>query len=303
MITDEISIILTAGHGGPGKLVPINRFSSATAGGDGGKGGDIYVSTTSDLSALNKFSGITEIKAEDGQKGEANRRSGKTGPDTQIEVPIGTSILNIETGETVELDQLPQNILICRGGKGGRGGNFRAQPGLPGQTINAKLILKLIAHFGLIGLPNAGKSSLLNALTNAKAEIGAYPFTTLEPNLGVLNGKILADIPGLIEGASNGRGLGIKFLKHIEKVNLLFHCIACDSQNVLADFNTIFAELTKFGQGLVQKPQVIVLTKTDLVTPGVISSHIERLSNLDYPIIALSIHDKKSLTKFKERFF
>lgn len=268
MLVDEITLKISAGHGGAGKFAPIKAFKSAYHPGDGGRGGDVYVTTTSDLSALNRFVGVTQIKAGDGEPGGANNSTGKSGKDIEITVPVGTSVNDLE------LDNPGQRVLLCKGGLGGRGGNLRAQAGLPGESITAHLVLKLIAKYGLIGLPNAGKSTLLNGLTNANAQVGAYPFTTLEPNLGVYNGQIIADIPGLIEGASDGKGLGIRFLKHIEKVNLLLHCIASDSKDVLKDYQTVNTELEKFGHGLVDKPQIIVLTKTDLVSPEVLRSHL-----------------------------
>lgn len=268
MLVDEITIKISAGHGGAGKFAPIKAFKSAYHPGDGGRGGDVYVTTTSDLSALNRFVGVTQIKAGDGEPGGANNSTGKSGKDIEITVPVGTSVNDLE------LDNLGQRVLLCKGGLGGRGGNLRAQAGLPGESITARLVLKLIAKYGLIGLPNAGKSTLLNGLTNANAQVGAYPFTTLEPNLGVYNGQIIADIPGLIEGASDGKGLGIRFLKHIEKVSLLLHCIASDSQDVLKDYQTVNAELEKFGHGLIDKPQIVVLTKTDLVNKEVLLRHL-----------------------------
>ncbi len=303
MLVDEIDIMITAGHGGAGKYAPVKAFRSANIAGDGGRGGDVYVSATTDLSALNSLVGLVEIKAGDGQRGGNNDSTGKGGVDINLQFPIGTSIVDTETNGVVELDNLEQRILLCKGGLGGRGGNFRAQAGNPGQSIKARLSLKLIAKYGFIGLPNAGKSSLLNELTNANAQIAAYPFTTLEPNLGVLNGQVIADIPGLIEGASSGRGLGIKFLKHIEKVSLLFHCISCDSTDVARDYETIITELTKFGAGLIEKPQVIVLTKTDLAIPQVIEAQIKALNKFNRQVVSVSIHDFPSLEAFKNTFF
>lgn len=289
MLVDEIERIkITAGHGGAGKYAPVKAFKSAHIAGDGGRGGDVYVSTTSDLSALNKFVGVVEVKAEDGQPGGHNDATGKSGKDIEITIPVGTSINDLN------FDTLGMRVLLCKGGLGGRGGNFRAQKGLPGESIDAKMVLKLIAKYGLIGLPNAGKSSLLNTITNANAQVGAYPFTTLEPNLGVLNGQIIADIPGLIEGASLGKGLGIKFLKHIEKVSLLFHCISCETTNVVKDYQTVVNELQD------NKPQIVVLTKTDLVTPDVVKSHLKALKKFKYEIITVSIHNPESLEKFKK---
>ena len=305
MLIDDISILLTAGHGGAGSVTSKKWLKIKPHGGKGGRGGDVYVTVTSDLLALNRFSGLKEIKAGDGLPGGRNKRSGKDGQDVEVQFPRGTSITNQDTNEIIELTSLDQRILLCKGGLGGQGDSELktfAQPGLPGKFIQARLILKYLAKYGLIGLPNAGKSSLLNELTNANAEVGAYPFTTLEPNLGVINGQVIADIPGLIEGASSGRGLGIKFLKHIEKVNLLFHCIAADSPDTVKDYLAINAELEKFDPLLIQKPQVIILTKTDLVDSKTLQKHLKVLKKFKYPVVPVSIYDLESLTKLKEYF-
>lgn len=301
MLLDELDIVLTAGHGGPGKLAPIKTSTATPVGGDGGRGGDIYVSVTSDLSGLNRYSGVNEIKAEDGHKGGMNGSTGKSGADIEIVLPIGTSILDKDTDRLVlELTSLDTRVLLCKGGIGGRGGNFRAQPGRSGQRLNAKINLRLIADYGFIGLPNAGKSSLLNELTNADARVGAYPFTTLEPNLGAINGRVIADIPGLIAGASAGRGLGIKFLKHIEKVSKLFHCIAADTSDIIHDYETISQELSSFGQGLEKKPKTIVLTKTDLVDQKIIAAHKKSLKKFKHDIFTVSIYDPDSLDTLRK---
>ena len=162
------------------------------------------------------------------------------------------------------------------------------------------LSLRLIADFGIIGLPNAGKSSLLNELTNAKAETADYPFTTLEPNLGVFEGKCLADIPGLIEGASAGKGLGIGFLKHIEKVSVLLHCISCESQDILKDYETVRQELAAFNAELTKKPEIVILTKIDLIEPYIVQKLVKKLGKVAKKVIAVSIHDYKSLEELKE---
>ncbi len=299
MLVDEIDIVLTAGHGGPGKLAPVKTPTFRPVGGDGGRGGDIYATVTTDLMVLNRLAGVPEIKAEDGEKGGMNGSSGKNGSDITIQIPVGTSIVDTKTGKIIEAGTPNTTLLLCKGGIGGRGGNYRAQPGRAGVQIHAKLILKLIADYGFVGLPNAGKSSLLNELTNANAPVGAYPFTTLEPNLGVIGGKIIADIPGLIEGASEGRGLGIKFLKHIEKVSTLYHCIAADSENISADYETITRELTEFGSGLETKPRIIILTKTDLVTQHQIESSVNELQKFGHEVLTCSIYDPESIDALK----
>ncbi len=305
MLVDEVDITVTAGHGGPGKVSFDRAYKSGPDGGDGGLGGSVYVNATSDLTALVKFSSEYDIKAEHGFPGGSKKQHGKNGADTELIMPIGTSLIDRETGENIELAHKDDRVLLCKGGLGGRG-NFQfrsstnqrpqyAQPGLPGQYRQFKVILRFLADFGLVGLPNAGKSSILNEITNANAQIGAYPFTTLEPNLGVLRGRVIADIPGLIEGASGGKGLGTKFLKHIEKVKTLLHCIAADSADVLHDYKIINKELADFDPKLLEKPQIILLTKTDLVDEKTQKQQIKKLSTTGHKIIPLSIHDLDSI--------
>ena len=273
MLIDEVeNIIFRAGHGGPGRVsfVPSRNQKGGPDGGNGGRGGDINIKVTSDLTVLNQFSKTQKIAAENGQFGDRNKKTGKDGKNLEITLPIGTLMIDQYSGDQIELNNMEQRILLCKGGLGGRGNaqlaNSRnttpryAQTGLPGEEKHLKLILRLIADFGLIGLPNAGKSSLLNKLTAAN-----YPFTTLEPNLGVIDGKIMADIPGLIEGASTGKGLGIKFLKHIEKVGLLLHCITSESDDVARDYQVVREEMKKFNPELLKKKELILLTKSDLV--------------------------------------
>ncbi|MBI4038438.1 GTPase ObgE [Candidatus Daviesbacteria bacterium] len=274
MLVDEAEIIIKGGHGGPGRVSFRGKKGGGPDGGNGGYGGDVLVRVTSDIYALKQFLSKKVSKAEDGEKGGTGIRSGANGKDLILTMPVGT-LLTDTTGSKIELTKEGQEILLAKGGLGGRGNeSFKspsnttpryAQKGLPGQEKRLLLKLKLIADFGLIGLPNAGKSSLLNELTNANAKIGAYPFTTLEPNLGVLNGKVIADIPGLIEGAWEGKGLGHKFLQHIEKVKLLLHCISSESDDPARDYKIIREELKKFNPELLNKKEIILLTKSDLL--------------------------------------
>lgn len=305
MLIDEVEVVLKAGKGGPGKVSFLPGLHSGPDGGNGGKGGGIYLTVTSDLFALNQFSKSKEILGKNGSPGQSNRKSGKNGSDTVIKLPIGTEVIDKNSGEKWVLDNIDQKILICEGGLGGLGNDeFKspsnttptyAQPGLPGQERHLLIVLKLIADFGLIGLPNVGKSSLLNELTAANAKVGNYPFTTLEPSLGVLNGRVIADIPGLIEGASSGKGLGIKFLKHIEKVKFLLHCISSESGDPMKDFKIVTNELKVFSEELGKKDQIILLTKIDSVDKKTLDKKINALRKLKLPIIPVSIHDWDSL--------
>lgn len=311
MFIDHAEITLQAGHGGPGRVSFYTYPQVGPDGGNGGRGGDVYIHTTSDLTALRSFTVKRTISAADGEPGSRNRKFGSDGTDITITLPIGSVVRVAETGETIELNTPNQTILFCKGGKGGKG-NFEfkssrnttpeyAQPGLPGETKTLNIDLKLIADFGLVGLPNAGKSSLLNTLTASHAKVADYPFTTLEPNLGVLsqngyNPKIIADIPGLIEGASTGKGLGIKFLKHIEKVSVLLHCISAETTDLKADYQTIQTELAQFSPDLAHKPQIILITKSDTVDNKQLKSLIKSASKFQSQVYPVSIIDDQSIT-------
>jgi len=308
MFITEVNIKFIAGDGGDGK-VSFYKTRRGPDGGNGGKGGSIYVSATSDIYALNNLLKSTKIKAENGQDGGANKKNGRNVKDLEVKLPIGTVITDKDTNEIFEVINKNDHFRLCNGGSGGLG-NFEyrsstnttplyAQKGFKGQQRDLEINLKLIANYGLIGFPNAGKSSLLKELTSAKPKIDNYPFTTLEPNLGELNGKIIADIPGLIEGASEGKGLGIKFLKHIERVSLLFHCISCEIDDPIKSYQTIRNELKKFNSKLMDKQEVILLTKTDLKSEKEIKLCVDVLKKTKKQVLPISINDWDSLEKLK----
>lgn len=307
MLIDEVRITIKAGDGGSGIVhFYSDRFrpKGGPDGGDGGNGGSVYFKAVSDISRLNQFRNVKKLQAQNGSPGGSNQKTGKNGQDLIIDIPVGT-VVNYDNGTSVELTDIGQTVLVAKGGKGGRGNySFRsstnvtpqeAQPGQKTEPKNLFLQLKLIAQIGLIGLPNAGKTSLLNELTSAKAKVANYPFTTLEPNLGVLrSGHIIADIPGLIEGASVGKGLGVKFLKHIERTRLLVHCVSCDSLDPLNDYQTVRRELENYSATLAQKPEIIIVTKSDLIdTPAALKKIRE---SLNAPL-TVSIADDVSLKK------
>ena len=311
MFIDEADITLQGGHGGAGRVSFGKKMGSGPDGGNGGRGGDVYFLAVNDITLLTQFTTQTSFEADYGNPGGRNRKSGKDGADLIIMLPIGTTVIDKETNETLfEILSANQSVLACKGGKGGRGNyEFRsprrttpefAQPGLPGEKKSFSLILKLIADFGLIGLPNAGKSSLLNELTNAKSKVAHYPFTTLTPNLGVFKGYVIADIPGLIEGASSGRGLGVSFLKHIEKVGVLLHCLSSETVDPITDYKTVRKELGNYNKELLRKPEIILITKSDLTGSETIGKIIKRLKNKTHQILSVSIHDWDSIEELKK---
>lgn len=309
MFIDEAEIIVEGGHGGAGKVSFFAR-KAGPSGGNGGRGGDVYAQVNANIPSLRRYVEHTKFKAADGSAGGINRRYGQDGAILYLQMPVGTTIIDLDTHEEVELTTLNTEIFLCGGGEGGLGNDaFKTatnrtprnfEPGKPGQVRRLKLILKLIAEYGLVGLPNAGKSSLLNELTAANVKTASYPFTTLEPNLGVFEGHIIADIPGLIEGASTGKGLGIKFLKHIEKVHLLLHCILVESSDVIRDYETVTKELSQYNKTLTSKKTIILLTKTDLVNKDEVNQKVKLLKKFDHPIIPISIHDFDSLELLKK---
>lgn len=283
MFIDEAEIVVRSGKGGDGMVhfrreKYINR--GGPDGGDGGRGGSIILKTTHHLNTLENFRHQTRFFAEDGKKGGPKNQTGRSAEDLVIDLPPGTLVYDAGDGELIaDLVSDGQEIVICKSGRGGRGNarfaNSRiqapriAEKGEPGLEKKLRLELKLIADVGIIGMPNAGKSSFLAAVTNAKPKIADYPFTTLTPNLGVAvldedTTLVLADIPGLIEGAHTGLGLGDTFLRHIQRTKVLIHLIDGNSKDPLADYSQILSELSLFDPELAKKSQIVVINKVDL---------------------------------------
>ncbi|MGC9603431.1 MAG: GTPase ObgE [Minisyncoccia bacterium] len=310
MLIDDVTIRVSGGNGGRG-AVAFNRNmkSLGPTGAHGGKGGSVFFEGTSDLSTLSQFRYKKEFTAENGENGKGQYNDGKTGSDLFLKVPVGTVVHNLTNGTEAEVVKIGERVLGAKGGYGGKGNfHFRSavntsptefKEGTEGEAFTLRLELKLIADVGLIGLPNVGKSSLLNELTKAKSKVANYPFTTLEPNLGVYYELILTDIPGLIEGASSGKGLGIKFLRHIERTKILFHLISAESDAPVKDYRTVRKELKKYHASLTKKPEYVFLAKSDAVNTNDVNKKIVALKKAKIKVIPISVYDWDSLEKVK----
>jgi GTP-binding protein len=318
---DEVFITVQSGNGGRGcvsfrreKFIP----RGGPDGGDGGKGGDAILRSTSRRRTLYPFRFKRQFKAQNGAHGQGKQKTGKNGSDLIIEVPPGTLVSNAETGELLkDFVQSDDSFVVAKGGRGGLGNTrFKtstqrtprfAQPGEPGQQLKLQLELKLLADVGLIGLPNAGKSTLISVISSATPKIADYPFTTLTPILGVVQPDhaesfVVADIPGLIEGAHKGAGLGIRFLRHIERTHILVHLIdaaAIDLQNPLAGYATINQELAQYNPLLTKKSQIIVLNKMDLPGSDQAAEAFQAAMNDDRQVLKISAAARKGIEPLK----
>lgn len=312
MLIDHITLTVKAGKGGDGvvrwrkeKGIPYG----GPAGGDGGKGGDVYFRVVRDIQALSAYKHKTDWEAERGESGKKRSMHGKGAEDLYLNVPIGAVIHNREYDVVYECMEEGQEFLVLRGGGGGLGNeNFKSSTnrapmeftkGGLGEFATFDIELKLIADAGLIGLPNAGKSSLLNALTRAGAKIGEYAFTTLEPNLGAYYGYVLADIPGLIEGASEGKGLGHKFLRHITRTKMIVHLVSSENDDVAESYRVIRNELAKYDEELLAKKEIVVLSKIDTLSHEelqVKKKSLERACGKE--VVTLSLYEDSSVKSF-----
>ncbi len=319
---DEVTIKVIAGNGGNGvcsfrreKYIPFG----GPDGGDGGNGGDVYIEASKDINTLVNFRGRKVFKACDGEKGAGRQKSGHTGDDTILRVPVGTIIKKVETGELIDLNKDGDKIRIAKGGRGGLGNvNFKSSTnqaprkatlGKMGEEFELELELKLLADIAIIGLPNVGKSTLISVISAAKPKIADYEFTTLEPNLGVVSiddrSFVVADIPGLIEDASKGKGLGIKFLKHIERTSAFVHLVDCsmclDEFEAFEGYVTIKNELEQYNPDLIDKKEIVCLAKTDAMNDEEISRFEnffeEQLGKKVLPISATSGRNIETLKR------
>jgi len=323
---DEIKIHAEAGRGGNG-VVRWHRQKfepkGGPAGGDAGRGGDFYVQAVRDIHILSKYKAKKEFIAGRGEDGGGSSLHGKNGEDFILELPIGSKIKNIETEEEWQLTKEGEKFLLLRGGYGGFGNeHFKSSVnttpresnlGQDGEKGDFYIELELFADVGLVGFPNAGKTSLLNSLTNARAKVGDYAFTTLDPNLGDFYGYIIADIPGIIEGASEGKGLGVKFLRHIKRTKMLAHLISFEnlskgSTGMMKSYKEIRKELAKYDkklnlgdEGLSNKEEIIILTKSDFVEDEkTISKKVKDFKKVSKNVFTLSLFDDKMVKSFND---
>lgn len=331
MFSDEVEINIIAGKGGDGcvsfrreKYVPFGGPN----GGDGGDGGDVIFIAKENTSTLYHLKGRRTYKAKNGEPGKGRQMTGAKGKSKIIIVPVGTIIYNIENREIlVDMDKKDKQFIIAKGGKGGKGNMHfvssvnqaprKATSGKEGEQYDLKLELKLIADVGLVGFPNAGKSTLISRLSNSKPKIASYPFTTLIPNLGVVNKSIyetfvIADIPGIIEGASKGIGLGIKFLKHIERTNLLLFIIDISHKNYLNTYSRLKLELEQYSPKLIKKQKCIALNKIDLFDKHLLEKRVDKFKNMlkidykednDIIIFEISALSNMGLEDLKKRLY
>lgn len=306
---DELTIYAKAGDGGNGVVRWRHEKGvelGGPAGGDGGNGGNVYAKAVRDVHLLARYRSVKEFAAERGENGGKKSLHGATGKDLDILLPIGSIITNKKTGQQISLYEEGERVLLLSGGQGGRGNESfkssvnrspqKATPGKPGEDAEFYIEVELIADIGLIGFPNAGKTSILNALSNARGKVGDYPFTTLEPNLGECFGYIIADVPGLVEGAAEGKGLGHKFLRHIRRTKILVHLISLENENLLDAYKTVRKELKQFDPELLNKKEIIVITKTDILhDAAALKKDIQKLKKLASIVTTVSLYDDKDI--------
>lgn len=327
-MVDYVNIKVKAGEGGDGHVSFLRQKGKPFGipeGGDGGAGADVFIVPSKDLNTLAPYRFKKDFKANKGENGGRNNKTGAKAEDMFLEVPLGTLIKDSSGNLIFDITKLTDKVLVAKGGHGGRGnihlrhlirerqeqgekGLIKVfEPGSAGEEAELILELKVLADVGLIGFPNAGKSTLISKLTAAKPKIADYPFTTLEPNLGVLHSKnkeiVIADIPGLIEGASSGKGLGDQFLRHIERTKLLLHLVSLESQDAFADYKIINSELANYGEQLKQIKQIVCLTKIDLVNQEKVAEVSQIFKKKKIKVFPISAVAEMGLEDLKKELF
>lgn len=310
---DELTIRAHAGDGGDGVVRwrhTKEKELGGPSGGDGGRGGDVYAVAVQNAHLLAKYRHKKEFNAERGGDGMSDSLHGANGDDLNIELPVGSVVTNLGTGKKISLEKEGERVLLLSGGGGGRGNeSFKSSvnrspeeftKGRAGEDADFHIELQLVADIGLVGLPNAGKTSLLNALSRARGKVGDYPFTTLEPNLGECFGYIIADIPGLIEGAAEGKGLGHKFLRHIRRTRVLVHLVSLENTDPMIVYHTIREELGRYDTELLNKKEIILLTKTDMVDEKTLTDTMEKMKKINPLTYAVTMYDDASIKAFQD---
>ena len=311
---DELKIYVSAGKGGDGVVRWHHekwKEFGGPSGGNGGRGGNVYACAVRDVHLLSRYRAEKKFLAADGEDGKSKKLHGSNGKDLTINLPIGSIITNLKTNEKNSFTEDGERILLLHGGFGGRGNHsFKSStnqspkeftPGKEGEDAEFFIEIELIADIGFIGLPNAGKTSLLNTLTRAKGKIGDYPFTTLEPNLGEFHGYIISDIPGLIEGAAIGKGLGHKFLRHVKRTKILVHLISLENNNPAKAYETIREELKQYDHELSLKKEIVVLTKTDLIDDtAYIEKVVEKMKKNVRTVSTVSLYDDETVKELQD---
>ncbi len=313
MFVDEITIKAKAGRGGDG----VTRWRhekfkprSGPAGGNGGRGGSVYARAVRDVNVLAKYTGAKKFEAGAGEAGQGKSRFGKNGDDLYIDVPVGSVLFDLERDRRYELLTEGETVRLLKGGAGGIGNEeFKSSTnrspeestkGRPGEVGNFRIEVSLVVDVGIIGSPNAGKSTLLNTLTNAHSKVGAYPFTTLDPHLGDFYGFVLADIPGLMAGAATGKGLGHRFLKHVSRTKMLLHLVSLDQIDPIYTYYTIRTELSNYDKSLSEKEEWIIFTKSDLANKEFIETVKKNIDKIEKRVFFISAESGEGIKELSD---